>query len=113
MQKVPLEALEDELVKRKAKEIKAGAGSENQYRQLARAIAESAKKQGAQTATLYRVDGVPSSSWSILGTGDTFTPEQLLQEARDTFGEELKTEVQNASSQRLEDLHAVHAHRIG
>jgi hypothetical protein len=92
MEKVPLDNLPDELVKRRTKQIKEDPSIEPQLRELARAIIAEGKKRGDTTATFYRVDGVNDNGWSILGSGDTFTPEELLKEGRDTFGEQLKTE---------------------
>lgn len=97
IEKVPLDKLGDELVKRnknriEVAELRGETDVAQKYRNLANSISEQARKRGDQTATLYRVQGVQSDDWQILGTGDTFNPEELIKETQDTFGQDLAKE---------------------
>lgn len=93
MENIPLEKFEEEYVKRRKKDIEQRNLDEADVRKLAQTYIGQARAANSDKITMYRVTGVLSDSWDVLSAvQDPFTPEELLQETRDTFGEELKTD---------------------
>jgi hypothetical protein len=96
IKRVPLDKVESTMQELHAKAIKKDPSLGPRYADFAQNLVYQAQNAGHDTVNFYRVKGVQDDKWQMMGSGEPFTPEEFLQEARDTFGETLKTEGQRA-----------------
>lgn len=73
---VPLDKVEETLLEARKSEIAKNSNLEQPYRNLARALVNSAQTEGHDTFSFYRVNGVESNEWQEAGAGKK-TPEEL------------------------------------